>query len=384
LTKLAAEAPFQREVNWNNVVAMGHSAGGQTAALLAGARFDLRRLAPYCESASAKDDLSCNYSRNSASAPETFVTMFNASYQDGRVRRIVLLDPAQGSALQPESAASIAVPSLVVGSVHNDFLPWANHGERYAAGIPKAQTILLSGREGHFVFLTPCKHNAQVMGVALCEDRPGVDRVAVQRDLVKGIIEFVRLDDEPASVATQPGAPSKANARPTHSNGLLQILLYTPSWVYALLGGLCVLGLMQTRTRAVPLWLALVLPAAMLVLSLSGVVQYVGLWLPALLAWVLSVAAFTWLLSRAAKRDTTRYEPGSGKFVMAGSWMPLLVILGIFCVRYAMGVARAMELEVVRDHNVQLAVSLILGALSGFFLSRGLLIWRSHAARSGV
>lgn len=42
---------------------------------------------------------------------------------------------------------------------------------------------------------------------------------------------------------------------------------------------------------------------------------------------------------------------------MAGSWILLLVILGIFSVRYAIGVASAMELEVVRDRNVQLAVS---------------------------
>ena len=382
LTKLDGAKLFQREVNWNNVVAMGHSAGGQTAALLAGARFDLRRLAPYCASDSAKEDLSCNYSRNSENAPERFVAMFNASYQDGRVKAIVLLDPAQGSALQPESAASVAVPSLVIGSFHNDFLPWRNHGERYAASLPKAQIILLGGQEGHFVFLTPCQHDTQVMGVSLCNDRPGVDRVAVQRDLVKGIVEFVQLDNESASMAAQPAAPPKTNARFMHDNSLFQTLLYTPSWVFALLGGLCVVGLLQARTRPVPLWLALVLPAGMLVLSLSGVVQYVGLWLPALLAWVIGVVASTWLLLRGKGHGTARYEPASGKYIVRGSWVPLLVILGIFSVRYAMGVARAMEIEVVRDHNLQLAVSLLLGALSGFFLSRGLLIWRLRAACS--
>jgi len=30
--------------------------------------------------------------------------------------------------------------SLIVGAIHNDFLPWNNHGARYAAGIPNAQT----------------------------------------------------------------------------------------------------------------------------------------------------------------------------------------------------------------------------------------------------
>lgn len=212
LTRLAGEKLFQRDVDWSNVVAMGHSAGGQTTALLAGARFDLRRIAPYCESGDAKADLSCNYSRNSASAPEAFVAMFNAGYQDTRVKKIVLLDPAQGSALQQESLSGIALPSLIVGATHNDFLPWNNHGERYAAGIPNAQTIPLNGQEGHFVFLTPCRHQTRVMGVPLCEDRPGVDRAAVQRDLAQRIADFVRLDNEPATVARHSGAAPKAGA----------------------------------------------------------------------------------------------------------------------------------------------------------------------------
>jgi len=120
----------------------------------------------------------------------------------------------------------------------------------------------------------------------------------------------------------------------------------------------------------------------MLVLSLSGVVQYVGLWLPALLAWASGVAASVWLLSRGPAG--ARYEPESGKLIVAGSWIPLLVIIGIFCIRYAMGVARAMELEILRDHSTQLVVSFVLGALSGYFLSRGVLIWRLHTARGAA
>jgi len=38
----------------------------------------------------------------------------------------------------------------------------------------------------------------------------------------------------------------------------------------------------------------------------------------------------------------------------AGSWIPPLTILGIFAVRYARGVARALEFEIAQDRNVQL------------------------------
>jgi hypothetical protein len=78
-----------------------------------------------------------------------------------------------------------------------------------------------------------------------------------------------------------------------------------------------------------------------------------------------------------------RYDVGSGKLLVVGSWIPMLVILGIFFVRYAMGVGLAMQLDIVRDHNVQLAVSLVLGAFSGFFLARGLVFWRIYGAHRG-
>ncbi len=378
LTKLAGEKLFQRAVDWTNVVAIGHSAGGQTVALLAGARYDLRQLAAYCASEAGQADLSCTYARGSGGAPQAFIDMFNANYQDTRVKKIVLLDPALGSALEQESWKGIALPSLFVGATHNDFLPWETQGARYASAMPGVQTVLLEGQEGHFIFLTPCRHAAEVAGVRLCEDRPGVDRAEVQAALVPRIADFVRPDNEPAAVTRLAGEQERAGNIP--SNAVLQILYFTPPWVFGLLAGLVVFGLMQTRTRGVPIWLALLLPITMLILSLSGVLQYVGLSWPALAAWVLGVSATSVLVLRAMRPEAAVYDADSRKLTIAGSWVPLFVILGIFGVRYAMGVAKGMELEIIQTSAAQVTISLILGALSGFFAARGLFLWRVQAA----
>ncbi|CAN5123560.1 hypothetical protein BH10PSE9_BH10PSE9_06720 [soil metagenome] len=384
LTKLAGEKVFQRAIDWTNVIAIGHSEGGQTVSLLAGARYDLRQLAAYCESEAGKADLSCNYSRNAGRAPDSFVALFNASYQDTRVKKIVLLDPALGSGLQRESLRAIALPSLFVGATHNDFLPWESHGARYASGIPNVQTILLEGQEGHFIFLTPCQHPVAVMGVRLCEDRPGVDRAAVQQALAPQIVDFVRQDNEPASVARHEGAAPQGSAGYIHSGGFFEILLYTPRWVFALLAGLLVFGLMQVRTRRVAVWVALLLPVGMQLLSLSGILLYVGVWLPALAAWLLGLSAVAVLYLKTVNPDAAKYDAGSGRLIIAGSWIPMLVILGIFAVRYALGVANGMELAISQDPKVQLAVSLLLGGFSGFFLGRGLLFWRAQTPRHAM
>jgi predicted dienelactone hydrolase len=378
LTKLAREKLFQREVDWTNVVAIGHSAGGQTVSLLAGARYDLRQLVAYCMSEAGKADLSCNYVRNAGNAPDSFAALFNANYQDTRVKKIVLMDAALGSALRQESFSAVALPSLFVGATHNDFLPWEGHGARYVSAIPGVQTILLEGQEGHFIFIAPCRHAAEVMGVPLCQDRPGVDRAAVQRALAQRVADFVRPDNEPATVVRLEGETPGAVNIP--SNPILQVLYFTPTWVFGLGAGLAVLGLMQVRTRRVPFWLALLLPVAMLILSLSGVLQYMDIWWQALAAWMLGVGATSALGLGTMRRDAAAYDASSGKLTVVGSWVPLFVILGIFCVRYAMGVAKGMQLEIVHSATAQMTISLVLGALSGFFAARGLFFWRIQAA----
>ncbi len=290
------------------MIGIGHSAGGQTMAMLAGARYDLRRLAAHCASDAGKSDLSCNYGRDAGKAPESFVAIFDANYQDTRVKKIVLLDPALGSAVRQDSLQAIALPTLFVGAKHSEILPWESHGARYVAALPNARTLLLQGEEGHFVFLTPCRYDVKVFGIALCEDRPGVDRSAVQAAISQTVLDFVRPDDEPATVKRLEGG--RVRSTPIPSNPILQILYFTPPWVFGMLSGLVISGLMQARTRRVPLWFALLFPAAMLMLSLSGVVSDAGLSWPALTAWLVGVAAATVLVGTALLGNTKRPDDG--------------------------------------------------------------------------
>ena len=71
---------------------------------------------------------------------------------------VAMLDPALGSAVQSESLRVVKIPTPVAGALNNDFLPWPQHGLRCATKIPNAKTNLLKGQEGHFIFLTACRH----------------------------------------------------------------------------------------------------------------------------------------------------------------------------------------------------------------------------------
>lgn len=374
LDRLTAQDIFQRKVSWWNVVAIGHSAGGQTAAMLAGATFDLQRLIDYCNSGQSKGDLSCSYGRNRASAPEAFRQKFSASQQDGRIKMIVMLDPALGSAVQAESLHNIKIPTLIAGSQNNDFLPWSQHGLRYATEIPDAKIYLLTGQEGHFVFLDACQHQVKVMGVALCEDRKGVDRKATQRVLADAIIEFVRAHQ--AVFAAGKAAPIPTGNYST-SLSIMGILLYTPRWVFGLLGGLVIFGVLQARTRQVKMRVALILPAAMLLLSLTGVLRYVGWHLSPLFYWLMGLSLVASLSVRLANKRMASFDPGNRKLHIEGSWWPLFVILGIFFTRYALGVATAMGSNLINQPYFQETMSFVLGGWSGFFVARGIIFWRA-------
>jgi hypothetical protein len=340
--------------------------------MLAGARFDLHRLVSYCASAASQEDRTCKYASKNTSLPERLVRRFNTVQQDARIKKIVLLDPALGVALQPESLQAMHLPTLVIGATHNDFLPWEEHGQRYLNAIPAAHSFLLDGQEGHFVFLSPCTHNYKAMDVPLCEDRAGVDRVSVHRQLAHQIIEFVRSDNEPTQVVQKPRVTADSDSL------VMQIISYTPRWVFGLLVALCVFGLLQTRSRQVSVAVALILPVGMLLLSLQGASATLGWHLPVLTCWLLGISATAIIWLKLINRDSARYEPQVNKLMIQGSWVPLLIILAIFFTRYFLGVAEGMQLEVMRNWYFPLLMSFILGAWSGYFCARGIIYWQAR------
>lgn len=163
---------------------------------------------------------------------------------------------------------------------------------------------------------------------------------------------------------------------------IIDIVSHTPHWVFGLLAVLIAFGLLQARTRQVRIQVALILPVAMLILSLSGVVIYVGLKLVAIVGWMLGIATVSILTMKIMDKNSARFDSESRKLIIRGSWLPLLVILGIFITRYALGVATAMHLDIVQAAYFPISVSLILGAWSGFFLARGLVFWQAKQAQT--
>jgi predicted dienelactone hydrolase len=197
LDSLAAILPEHFVGKAKDIVVIGHSSGGYTAAALGGVTLDFAQMYNYCASDAALEDVGCRYGNDKPSAKTKFDNSSTQTVQksmkgyDARITRIVMLDPALGPAATIDSMQDVSLPTLIIGSQNNDFLPFTRHANYYAENIPKAQLIGLPGDEGHFVYLNNCDHNYAAMGVPLCKDKEGVDRGQVHQQLLGYIVNFL-------------------------------------------------------------------------------------------------------------------------------------------------------------------------------------------------
>lgn len=155
------------------------------------------------------------------------------------------------------------------------------------------------------------------------------------------------------------------------------VLQHVPFWVWGLLVGLSWLGLKQTFPRQVSLGRVTLMPVAMLVLSFTGVTGSFGRGPAAgvaLLAWAMGLAA-AMLLVRIEPRGV-RFDAATRRFQVPGSWWPLALIWMIFVLKFATGMALAIQPALAADALVAGGLSGVFGAFSGVFLARAWPLWR--------
>jgi hypothetical protein len=161
---------------------------------------------------------------------------------------------------------------------------------------------------------------------------------------------------------------------------LLTIAQATPVHVWVLLAGLVALGLSQTRARTIGAARAAVLPAALAALSLAGVAASFGAGGPALTAWLVGIVAALIATPRLLPAPQVRWSAALETVHVAGSWLPLALIVGLFATRYAVGASLAMHPELALHTAFAVPVGVACGLFSGVFASRGLQMWRARGS----
>jgi len=150
------------------------------------------------------------------------------------------------------------------------------------------------------------------------------------------------------------------------------ILSHTPVWVWGLLAALMALGFSQTRQRRLAPSRLLILPLVLLGLGLWSMAPGFKALPLSTLVWLAALGAGAALLAGRPARAGAVWLPAEGRLQLPGSWMPMLLILGIFSLRYAANVGMAMNPGWRSAPWVLLPLALLYGGLSGLFLGRAL------------
>lgn len=186
IASLLADPVWGPRLRADRVGGLGHSAGGHALLALAGAPYELSRLAAYCTTAAAEHDRGCAYASGLGPADWAAVGQPPAGPPptDARVAALFLMEPAMGASFEAADLRGVAAASEIVWTRPGDFLPFEPQAERLTRLLPRASLEVLEGGAGHFVFLAECDLPIDVLGVPLCEDPPGVDRDRVHQRVV--------------------------------------------------------------------------------------------------------------------------------------------------------------------------------------------------------
>ena len=155
-----------------------------------------------------------------------------------------------------------------------------------------------------------------------------------------------------------------------------QVIRHTPGYVWAILVALIVVGVLQWRDHTVPRARLALAPLGLGAYSLWGTTAAFGAHPAIVAAWIagiaLAFAANRWL------RWPRDVRPGQdGSFALRASPWPLIAMLAMFMLRYAVAVTLVFHRDWSQHAGFSLPLALTYGTLSGLFAARAWRILRS-------
>lgn len=149
---------------------------------------------------------------------------------------------------------------------------------------------------------------------------------------------------------------------------LVQILLHTPVYVWAILAFLLYRGVLAARDRDITVARLTVIPLLMLALGLQSLVAQFGVVTAAMAVWLAGAILIAW--QRWAFGASRLSAGATGRLRIKGSWTPMLLMLAVFAIKYTLGVLQAIRPDIAGNTGVALPASGLLGLCNGYFLGQ--------------
>ena len=194
---LLEESPYKHRIDQDRIYAAGHSLGGFTVMLLAGATFDQDLYESTC--AGDTQPVACQVLTGwSVAQTDADQVEMAASRKDQRVKGIISLDLGGTPVLSRPSLAAIDRPVLVLGAERADMLDQDRESRALAKALPPNNVQFLELEDaGHFDFMGQCKPEGYAI---LKEHEPGDEIVCIKgaeereiqhRTILAAILDFL-------------------------------------------------------------------------------------------------------------------------------------------------------------------------------------------------
>lgn len=157
---------------------------------------------------------------------------------------------------------------------------------------------------------------------------------------------------------------------------IIEILKYTPKWVFGLLIFLIVLGVKQSNDRAVKKLMILPLPLGMVFLSFFGAYSSFGLAPMPIGLWFIALVGISYAVAEYFPVKGVSFDSAKESFFIPGSWLPLILMMVIFFTKYVVGILNALQPSIIVSTGFVIGCSLVYGIFSGLFAVRAISMWR--------
>ena len=124
-----------------------------------------------------------------------------------------------------------------------------------------------------------------------------------------------------------------------------------------------------------PLRRVIIMPIIFLALSLSGVITAFGWNSEPLLAWAAGYVLIAWFMGQGLPQGSS-YDASTRRFTVAGSSLPLALMMGIFFLKYFVGVSKGIHAGFTEQTFFPTGIALLYGAFSGAFAGRAVQLIR--------
>ena len=188
---LLADPTMGPLIDKNRIGMVGHSAGGYTALLIAGAVPNFSRASEYRAAVEKNPALQSALQRTDAAGNRRRKP--DLQYiSDPRVQALVLWAPGFGYAFDKDALSKVHAPILLYRPSKDELVPHPWGAERIAEFLPTRPEYRVLEGAGHFVFFAPCLWTLSLTARQVCADPPGIDRAKVHERLNAEMIAFFR------------------------------------------------------------------------------------------------------------------------------------------------------------------------------------------------